>query len=86
MVRKKQTADQREIRMTKAGEFIDMADADPYFFLNVTGVFSKNLKQNTTPEWKKTSPRKEKCWFDKSKRKVIMEVFFFYFKGLRNKL
>lgn len=88
MVPKMLTDDHKEMRMTAAGEFIDMADRDPDFLKKiVTGdetwcfLYDPQTKRQSS-EWKtKTSPRKEKFRLDKSRGKVMLEVFFDY-KGL----
>lgn len=88
MVPKMLNPDHKEHRMTTAGELIDAADADPNFLKKiVTGdetwcfLYDPQTKRQSS-EWKtKSSPRKEKFHLDKSKGKVMLEVFFDY-KGL----
>uniref|UniRef100_A0A1B6MJV2 Mos1 transposase HTH domain-containing protein n=1 Tax=Graphocephala atropunctata TaxID=36148 RepID=A0A1B6MJV2_9HEMI len=88
MVPKMLTPEHKEQRMIMAGDLIDAADADPNFLQKiVTGdetwcfLYDPQTKRQSS-EWKtKTSPRKEKFRLDKSKGKVMLEVFFDY-KGL----
>jgi histone-lysine N-methyltransferase SETMAR len=88
IVPKMLTPDHKEHRMITAGELIDAADADSDFLKKiVTGdetwcfLYDPQTKRQSS-EWKsKTSPRREKFRLDKSKGKVMLEVFFDY-KGL----
>lgn len=88
VVPKMLTPDHKEQRMTAAGELINAADADTDFLKKiVTGdetwcfLYDPQTKRQSS-EWKsKTSPRREKFRLDKSKGKVMLEVFFDH-KGL----
>jgi ribosomal protein S25 len=83
MVPKMLSPEQKETRMTLAGDLLTMADQDSNFLNNIiTGdetwcfLYDPQTKRQSS-EWKSpSSPRTQKFRLDKSKGKVMLEVFF----------
>ena len=83
MVPRMLTEDQCEDRATVSGELIDMVDQDPGVLNRIiTGdetwcyLYDPQSKRQSS-EWKSpSSPRKQKFRADRSKGKVMLEVFF----------
>lgn len=83
MVPKMLTSEQREERALRSGELIDMVDRDPDLLNRViTGdetwcYLYDPLPKRRSSEWKSPqSPRKQKFRLNRSKGKVMLEVFF----------
>ncbi|KAJ4444799.1 hypothetical protein ANN_06596 [Periplaneta americana] len=77
------SAEQKETRMTLAGDMISMADEDGDFLNKIIAgdetwcYLYDPVPERQSSEWKsKTSPRKQKFPRDTSKGKVMLEVFF----------
>ncbi|KAJ4428902.1 hypothetical protein ANN_25896 [Periplaneta americana] len=83
LVPKMLSAEQKETRMTLAGDMISMADEDGDFLNKIIAgdetwcYLYDPVPKRQSSEWKsKTSPRKQKFPRDTSKGKVMLEVFF----------
>ncbi|KAJ4431960.1 hypothetical protein ANN_20569 [Periplaneta americana] len=83
LVPKMLSAEQKETRMTLAGDMISMADEDGDFLNKIIAgdetwcYLYDPVPKRQSSEWKsKTSPRKQKFPRDTSKGKVTLEVFF----------
>ncbi|KAJ4443895.1 hypothetical protein ANN_05682 [Periplaneta americana] len=83
LVPKMLSAEQKETRMTLAGDMISMADEDSDFLNKIIAgdetwsYLYDPVRKRQSSEWKsKTSPRKQKFPRDTSKGKVMLEVFF----------
>lgn len=85
MVPKMLSPEQKEMRVTMSTDLIAMTDADDSFLRKiVTGdetwcfLYDPQTKRQSA-EWKsKNSPRKQKFRLDRSRGKVMLEVFFDY--------
>ncbi|KAJ4438653.1 hypothetical protein ANN_14600 [Periplaneta americana] len=83
LVPKMLSAEQKETRMTLAGDMISMADEGGDFLNKIIAgdetwcYLYDPVPKRQSSEWKsKTSPRKQKFPRDTSKGKVMLEVFF----------
>ncbi|KAJ4449017.1 hypothetical protein ANN_00411, partial [Periplaneta americana] len=83
LVPKMLSAEQKETRMTLAGDMISIADEDGDFLNKIIAgdetwcYLYDPVPKRQSSEWKsKTSPRKQKFPRDTSKGKVMLEVFF----------
>ncbi|KAJ4431822.1 hypothetical protein ANN_20427 [Periplaneta americana] len=74
--------DQRDDRMTICGDLISSADDDPTFLNRITGdetwcfLYDPQLKRQSATWKTPLSPRQKKPRQDRSKSKVILELFF----------
>lgn len=77
------TEEQRQDRVTICGDLIDSADKDTTFLQRIiTGdetwcfLYDPQLKRQSATWKSPSSPRRKKCRQDKTKGKVMLEVFF----------